>query len=72
MNFVVKLMKKSILVVAGEVSGDLHAADVVRAAKDLSPETSFWGIGGDALQAEGVELLNAIQDVYLCEDVTIA
>jgi class I fructose-bisphosphate aldolase len=22
--------------------------------------------------AEGVELLNAIQDVYLCEDVTIA
>ena len=23
-------------------------------------------------QADGIELLNAIQDVYLCEDVTIA
>ena len=50
-------MKKSILVVAGEVSGDLHAAQVVRAAKTCSPETVFWGIGGDDLRAEGVELL---------------
>jgi lipid-A-disaccharide synthase len=50
-------MKKSILVVAGEVSGDLHAAKVVQAVKGRSPETAFWGIGGDYLQAEGVELL---------------
>lgn len=50
-------MEKSVLVVAGEVSGDLHAAHVVRAAKARSPETVFWGIGGDALLAEGVDLL---------------
>lgn len=50
-------MKKSVLVVAGEVSGDLHAAQVVRAVKARSPETVFWGIGGDALRSEGVELL---------------
>jgi lipid-A-disaccharide synthase len=50
-------MKKSILIVAGEVSGDLHAAKVVRAVKARSPETTFWGIGGDDLRAEGVELL---------------
>jgi len=50
-------MKKSVLVVAGEVSGDLHAAKVVRAFKARSPETVFWGLGGDDLQAEGVELL---------------
>ena len=50
-------MKKSILVVAGEVSGDIHAADVVRRAGEISPETGFWGIGGDALKAEGVDLL---------------
>jgi lipid-A-disaccharide synthase len=49
-------MKKSILVVVGEVSGDLHAAKVVQAVKTRSPETTFWGIGGDDLQAEGVEL----------------
>ncbi len=50
-------MKKSILIVAGEVSGDLHAAKVVRAVKAYSPETVFWGIGGDDMCAEGVELL---------------
>ena len=50
-------MKKSILVVAGDVSGDLHAADVVRAAKTRSPEIDFWGIGGDKMAAEDVELL---------------
>ena len=50
-------MKKSILVVAGEVSGDLHAAKVVQAVKARSPDTVFWGIGGDDLRAEEVELL---------------
>lgn len=50
-------MKKSVLVVAGEVSGDLHAAKVVQAVKARSPETAFWGIGGDDLRAQGVELL---------------
>jgi lipid-A-disaccharide synthase len=50
-------MKKSILVVAGEVSGDLHAAKVVQAVQARSPETDFWGIGGDHLRDEDVELL---------------
>jgi len=50
-------LKKSILIVAGEVSGDLHAAKVVRAVKERAPDTVFWGIGGDDMRAEGVELL---------------
>ena len=50
-------MEPSILVIAGEVSGDLHAAGVVRAFKAKDPDTTFWGLGGDELQAEGVELL---------------
>ena len=50
-------MKKSILIVAGEVSGDLHAAKVVKVVQTRSPETTFWGIGGDDMRAAGVELL---------------
>ena len=51
-------MKKSVLVVAGEVSGDLHAAAALRAYREKCPATTaFWGIGGDRLRAEGVELL---------------
>jgi lipid-A-disaccharide synthase len=50
-------MKKSILIIAGEISGDLHAAGVVREFKKKSLETEFWGIGGDHLAEQGVELL---------------
>ena len=39
------------------MSGDLHAAGVVKAFRSRSPQTRFWGIGGDDLRAEGVELL---------------
>jgi len=56
-SFVVSTMKKSILVVAGEISGDLHASKAVRVFKERSPQTVFWGIGGDHLAAEGVKLL---------------
>ncbi len=50
-------MKRSILIVAGEPSGDIHGADVVRAVHDKSASISFWGVGGDELAREGVELL---------------
>ncbi len=50
-------MMHSVLVIAGEISGDLHASKVVRRFRAASPETELWGIGGDHLKAEGVELL---------------
>jgi lipid-A-disaccharide synthase len=54
---------KSILVVAGEDSGDMHAADVIRALKEKRPDLTFWGIGGDRLRAEGVELLHDTREM---------
>ncbi len=50
-------MMSSLLVIAGEISGDLHASKAVRAYRKKSPETAVWGIGGDHLKAEGAELL---------------
>jgi lipid-A-disaccharide synthase len=47
-------MKTNLLVVAGEVSGDLHAAEVIKALKTAVPELSVWGIGGDRLKEEGM------------------
>ncbi len=46
-----------ILIVAGEPSGDRHAAELIKAYRELRPESRFYGIGGDEMQAEGVELL---------------
>ena len=36
-------------IVAGEASGDLHAAEVLRELKRLAPTIEPFGIGGDLL-----------------------
>lgn len=49
-------MAKKILIVAGEASGDLHAAHLVEQLKKASPDLSFYGLGGDNMKAAGVEV----------------
>ena len=46
-----------ILFVAGESSGDLHASGVARALVAAGAPYELTGIGGDAMRAEGVELI---------------
>jgi lipid-A-disaccharide synthase len=46
-----------ILIIAGEASADLHGARLVRALKEKLPGVHFFGIGGQNLANEGVELV---------------
>ncbi len=46
----------SMVIVAGEASGDAHAARVLRALKSMYPDLTAWGFGGDQLAAEGMEI----------------
>lgn len=46
-----------IMIVAGEASGDMHGARLVKAMRDLRPDLSFSGIGGRELTAAGVHML---------------
>ena len=48
---------KNILILAGEASGDLHGAALIKAMKTIDPSFSFYGIGGDEMKHEGMELL---------------
>jgi lipid-A-disaccharide synthase len=48
---------RDILFVAGEVSGDLHAAAVARELVARGVPFRLVGIGGDAMRAAGVELI---------------
>jgi len=45
-------------IVAGEASGDLHASEVVRELKKLRPALEMFGIGGDLLAREGMQLMH--------------
>ena len=50
-------MSGSVLIVAGESSGERYGAALVREFRKLRPETAFFGIGGKRMAAEGVEIL---------------
>jgi lipid-A-disaccharide synthase len=52
-----------VLVVAGEASGDQHAADAVAALKKLRPDLRFFGMGGPKLAAQGVELIYGAHEI---------
>lgn len=49
--------KKTIMIIAGEASGDMHGASLVREMLKINPTLSFYGIGGKKMREEGVELL---------------
>lgn len=52
---------REILFVAGEVSGDLHAAGVARELREGGAPLRLIGVGGDEMRAAGVELLEHVE-----------
>ncbi len=48
--------KNNILLIAGEVSGDLIGASLIKELKKTDPALMFYGIGGDKMLAEGMEV----------------
>ncbi len=56
-------MTARLLLVTGEVSGDLHAAGVIRELRRRRPDLRCAGTGGEALRAEGVEILHDAREM---------
>ena len=56
---------RRIYVLAGEASGDAHAAKVMRHAKALQPDLEVRGMGGDELQQLGVGLVEHVQNTSI-------
>ena len=54
---------KEVLVIAGEISGDMHAAGVIRELKTLDPTIRYYGIGGPRLRAEGMETFHDVREM---------
>ncbi|MCJ7580552.1 MAG: lipid-A-disaccharide synthase [Candidatus Aminicenantes bacterium] len=55
----------SVLIIAGENSGDRYGAELVCEFKKKYPQIEFFGIGGSQMEQEGVQLLFSVQDLAL-------
>jgi lipid-A-disaccharide synthase len=44
------------LIIAGEVSGDLHAAKLIQETHRIAPRAQFFGIGGQKMRAAGADI----------------
>lgn len=50
-------------IIAGEASGDLHAANLVKELSKLDNHAQFRGWGGDKMELEGVELVRHYREL---------
>ncbi|MFC1624020.1 lipid-A-disaccharide synthase [Candidatus Omnitrophota bacterium] len=57
------MKKRRILIIAGEASGDLQAAQLVKALKSIDPHLDLFGIGGGEMQKAGVEIIHDIKEL---------
>jgi lipid-A-disaccharide synthase len=49
----------------GEASGDLHGAELIRRLREVQPEASFTGMGGPAMEAEGMNVRYSMKLISL-------
>ncbi len=54
-----------ILITAGEPSGDLHASNLIREIKKISPDMEFFGLGGGLMAAAGVRSVRDISKLAI-------
>jgi lipid-A-disaccharide synthase len=54
---------RRVLLVAGEASGDLHGADLLRALRQRRPDVEVFGLGGEHLRAAGMHTIADAREV---------
>ena len=55
------MAQKQILIICGEPSGELHAASLTRALKEIDPQVSILGVGSSLLAEAGAEIFYDIK-----------
>ena len=53
----------NLLIIAGEISGDLIGASLIKELKKLDPKIETYGIGGNKMQIEGMNILYHINQM---------
>ncbi len=55
---------KNVCIIAGETSGDIHGAALMREMKRLEDGLSFRGIGGSGMVKEGLDAFRHVSDMH--------
>ncbi len=53
----------NIIITAGEISGDILGADLIRAMEEKYPRAKFSGVGGNHMQAAGLTSIFPMEDI---------
>ena len=56
---------KKYFIIAGEPSGDLYGGNLIRSLKEINPDTSFMGHGGDSMQKEGMKIIEHVDNLSI-------
>nr|MBU1327661.1 lipid-A-disaccharide synthase [Candidatus Omnitrophota bacterium] len=59
------MKKLKLMIIAGESSGDLQAASLIKSLKSINPHIEIFGMGGKKMQAEGAEIIYDITDLAI-------
>ncbi|MCP5462798.1 MAG: lipid-A-disaccharide synthase [bacterium] len=60
-----------LMIIAGEASGDMHGAALVKELKKSLPHMHFFGVGGFEMQRQGVELVHTVKDLAVLGAIEI-
>lgn len=55
--------RSDLMIVAGEVSGDIHAGNMLAEIQRLRPDARAFGVGGERLHAAGLDCLASIDEL---------
>ena len=55
------MQNTKVFIIAGEVSGDLHGANLIKEINTLSRNIEFIGWGGDRMEKEGMAILKHVR-----------
>jgi lipid-A-disaccharide synthase len=62
-NYLFEIMEKNIFISAGDLSGDIHGANLMKALLQTNPNLRFIGIGGNSMIEAGLQSLIPLKDI---------
>ena len=65
-------MNRRFYIIAGEVSGDIHGAELVKSMLKINPEINFKGFGGEEMEKAGVDISVGLDKLSIMGFVEVA